>query len=72
MAKRTAAPAATAEAKPPAADTRTPPHWARHHGLAPPDAAGVRVTGGWELHDEVSGADYAAALKSWQEGSSHG
>ena len=54
------------------AETRTPPEWAKLHELEHPDAAGVRVTGGWQRHDQVTEAAYRAALKKWQEGGSHG
>ena len=64
-----AKPAAKAK---PAPDTRVPPRWAKHFELESPDAAGVRSIGGWERHDEVTEAQYSAALKQWQGGDSHG
>jgi hypothetical protein len=65
-----AKPAAKAK---PAPDTRTPRRWAKHFELVPPDAAGTRVLGGWQLHDDtVTEAQYRAALKQWQGGDSHG
>ena len=62
---------APAKAKAPP-ETRTPPAWAKHCGLEPPDAAGVRATSGWSLYDQVSEAQYRAALKKWQGATSHG
>ena len=60
-----------AKEKPEAPATLTPPEHAKAHGLEPPDAAGVRSLGGWALHDQVTEAQYAAAVKRWQGGNSH-
>ena len=59
-------------AKKPPAETRTPPQWALHFGLEPPDAAGIRSTGGWALHDQATEAQYSAAMSTWTGGTSHG
>lgn len=56
----------------PAPDLRTPPEWARHFGLEPPEAAGVRAIGRWLLHEAVSMAKYRAAHRRFKGGSSHG
>ena len=59
-------------AKKPPAETRTPPQWALHFSLEPPDAAGIRSTGEWSLHDQVTEAKYSAAMRTWTGGTSHG
>lgn len=62
--------AAPAPTKPPP-ETKTPPEWARDFEVDPANAAGVRATGGWELHDQVTRAKYRAALRKWTGGSTH-
>ena len=63
----------TKPAKPaPEEEVRTPPQWAKHFGLDPSTASGVRATGPWELHDSITEAEYQEAMTRFAEGGSHG